>query len=119
MNRVEIESRIKELKKIKESLSDDSQKNIIQLQIDSLEDQLREIDKNAQNRTKGQKIGAGIGRLGGMMVGMVAGEIESCVTGKDIKKSRGTYAEGGENIGSSIGGVIEKIALNIKNRRKK
>lgn len=118
MNRAEIEHNIRELKKLRDGLSDPKQKRLIEENIANLEQQLSNLDKEANNRTTGQKIGSTVGRLGGMLVGMVAGEIETCVTGKDIKRTRGTYADGGESIGSAIGGAIERIAAATKRRRK-
>lgn len=117
MNREEILDRITELEDLIRTESDPVRKSTFEKMKDDYEVQLAELDMDANNRTKGEKIGAGIGRLGGMVVGMVAGELESCVTGKDIKRTRGKYANGGESIGNAIGGVVERL-INTRRRKK-
>ncbi len=117
MNRYEVQDRIDELEDLISTETDPTRKAALQKMKDDYEVQLRELDMDSNNRTKGQKIGAGLGRLSGMVVGLVAGELESCVTGKDIKKTRGKYADGGESIGSAIGGIAERL-IDARRRRK-
>ncbi len=115
MNRYEIQDRIDELEDLISTETDPTRKAVLEKMKDDYEVQLAEIDMNASNRTKGQKIGATIGKLSGKILAMTAGVFEECVTGK---KSEGKYVEGGESVGAAIGGIAEKLIDATKRRRK-
>lgn len=120
MTKTQLQDEIKKLEKLKDSTTEQSTKDFYDSLIAQKKEALRQLE--AEEKTTGQKIGSTVGRIGGSMVGIFMGVVDDCLNGNTDKKTtqrtRGKYADGGETIGSAIGGAVEKLSKFAKGMKK-
>lgn len=108
---------VEELEKMRDAATEDKDKKLFQRLIDEKNAQILELER--KERTPGQKRGAGIGRVAGLIVGTLTAPIEDALDGntdrKETQRRRRRLAEGGEHVGEAIGGFVEAL----RKRKKK
>lgn len=122
MNLVELRKQKDDLEKMLRDTDKDDEKEIIQKQINFLENQIRNIEKEEYNKTLGGKIGSFVGAAIGGTVSFVTAEIEATTTGKtdeeDVRRNRAKVVASGRKIGATIGTLVEKGIRTINDNRK-